>query len=369
MSLKIVPYTDDLVPAVRAMNERLKEGGETWGFYRNSLPYWVPRGDDPSQTVWQECYLVRSEDKVHGGFVLKPQQFFMEGTETWMATWQGPVSEGLVDPKLAAVAMLCLRDMGQKQPQLFTWGGSPKLLQLLDAFGWSRTGTALQISILNAGRFLREARVLRTSDKRRRALDLLAASGLAGAGAALWRLAHRAGTRRLEAQPVDQLGPEMDEIWTTVRDSYGCIAARDVATVNRLIAPDHWPHGKLYQFTYQGRPVGWGAVRVTAKEDDRRFGNMTVGAILDALALPGYEADVCAALSRILAAQKPDMIITHMTHKRWRRGLKRSGFVEMQRRRAFCAIPELADKLGNDLDGFLEKAHLTPIDADGPHGL
>lgn len=161
----------------------------------------------------------------------------------------------------------------------------------------------------------------------------------------------------------------MDQIWEAVKDSYGCIATRDVATVNRLIAPDRWPHGKLYQFTHKGQPVGWGAVRVSEKKDNRRFGNMTLGTILDALALPGYERDVCAALSRVLADQNPDIIITHMTHKRWRQGLKRSGFVELANRRAFCATPDLADKLGNDLDGFVEKAHLTPIDADGPHGL
>ena len=369
MSLEIVPYTDDLVPAVRAMNDRLNAGGETWGFYRNSLPSWVPKSQNPAATVWQEYYLVRAGDLVHGGFVLKPQQFFCDGTETWMASWQGPVSEGLVNPKLASVAMLALRDMSQKQPVLFAWGGSPKLLKLLDAFGWPRTGTPLQISVLNAGKFLREARVLRTSSKRTRALDLVAASGLAGIGAALWRGGHRLGARQLDAKPVDQLEPQMDEIWEAVKDSYGCIARRDVATVNWLIKPDHWPNGKLYQFTHRGRPVGWGAVRVTQKKDDRRFGNMVVGTILDALALPGYERDVCAALSRVMADQKPDMIITHMTHKRWRQGLKRSGFVEMANRRAFCATPGLADKLGNDLDGFVEKAHLTPIDADGPHGL
>lgn len=369
MSLKIVPYTDDLVPAVRAMNGRLREGGETWGFFRNSTPSWLPRSDDPAQTVWQEYYLVTADDAVHGGFVLKPQKYLCDGVETWIASWQGPVSEGLVNPKLAAVAMLCLRDMAQKQPHLFAWGGSDKLLQLLDAFGWPRIGTPLQINVLNAKNFLCEARVLRSSPKRARLLDLLAASQLGGAAAALWRLAHRPGARRLQAQAVDRLAPEMDQVWERAKAQYGCIGARDVETVNRLIPPNRWPHGKLYQFTYAGQPVGWGAIRVTPKTDDRRFGNMTVGTILDALALPGYERDVCAALSRALASQKPDMIITHMTHRIWRNGLRKAGFVEIAGRRAFCATPDLADKLGNDLDGFTEKAHLTPIDADGPHGL
>ncbi len=369
MSLKIVPYTDDLVPAVRAMNDRLQAGGESWGFFRNAIPSWLPRDESAAQTVWQEYYVARTDDAVHGGFVLKPQKYFQNGAETWMASWQGPVSEGLVNPKLAAVAMLCLRDMAQRQPLLFAWGGSEKLLKLLDAFGWPRTGTPLQINVLNANTFLREARVLRTSSKRRRLLDLMAMSGLGGAAAALWRLAHRPGARRLEAGAVERLGPEMEAVWEAAKGHYGCIGVRDVASVNRLMPPNRWPHGSLYQFTCKGQPVGWGAIRITPKSDDRRFGNMTVGTILDTLALPGYERDVCAALTRVLARQKPDMMITHMTHKTWRNALRKAGFVELAGRRAFCVTPDLAAKMGNDLDGFVEMAHLTPIDADGPHGL
>ena len=143
MKLSITPYTEEWTPAVRAMNQRLKDGGSTWGFYAQHTPSWLPRRDGDDQSVWQEYYVVADEATVRGGFVLKPQKFYHNGVAQWAASWQGPVSEGLVDKRMAMVGMLCLRDMQQKQPLLFCWGGSDKLLQLLDALGWSRAGTPL----------------------------------------------------------------------------------------------------------------------------------------------------------------------------------------------------------------------------------
>ena len=387
MSITVLPFTEEHIPLVERFNERLGRGGSSWAFYPHPVPKWLPRQgagappgrprDDEPASVWREFFVVLddAEGEVRGAYCLKPQLFRLQGGDAWLASWQGPVSEGTIDRRFGMVGMLCVRDMLQRNPLQFGLGGTDQIMNLLRQFGWRTTGTSSFIRVLRPRRFLREAEHLRRNRRNRMIADALLWSGT---GSVILPALHAGqrlvagGPPKAESERVERFGDWADTIWAAARDRYDMIAWRDAASLDALMGRPGGPNPELIRVHRPGRyseTIGWAALRIKRMKGDRRFGNMTLGIVLDSLALPGEEAAVTGQILRNLRHRDVDLVFTTYTSAAWQKAFRRAGFIELKNTRTFVVSPDLAERLGSVDRDTAARLHLTPIDADGPVSL
>jgi hypothetical protein len=372
LKTRVVDYEEAHVPLVKAMNQRLAAGGSSWGFYDMATPAWLPL-ETPGQPVSRIFHLVRGDDgEIHGGYCFKEQDFLLDGQVVRLATWQGPVSEGLVDKRFRRVGMQCLMDMRDRNPLLYCWGGSVQLNALLDGLGWTRFATPLAMKVLKPGRVLRMAPFLR---ERKRLGTLAAIAGASGlgdvaVGLAQWASGLRAGgARAAQWRRVEAFGAWSDAIWDAAKAGYRALAVRTADPQNRLMGRPGWPDAEILEIGPPDAPIGWAAIRLNPLNGDKRFGDLRLGSVLDALARPGEEANVIATAASALASGNADLIVANLTHSRWQRAFAAAGFLASQNKRDFLLSPELGALLDSHGIRCPEDFHMLPIDGDGPFGL
>jgi hypothetical protein len=373
MTIEVVPYTEDRVPAVIAFNRRMREGGTRWGWYERCQDEWLP--PRPGQRAWREHFVaVEDGSTVRGAYALKPQEWYIRGRPIVVSDWQGPVSEGVLSRKYNTLGLRLLRDMLKRRPLLYSWGqggDEKRMLEMLRSLHWRLVGTPFCLRVLRPQRFLRRNRYLRQSARDRILLDALAVSGTGWLGLklldALLSLRAR-GSGGAEAQVVERFGPWADELWQRCAGRYTVIGVRDQATLNALMPPGGWPPAIRLRVQRGGRDVGWAAVMDNQLEDDARFGDLRVGTVIDCLALPEDARDVIAAASRFLAARGVDILCSNQSHPAWVEAFARSGYVILKDRRYFVVSPEL-QKAMEPLEETRQGLHLTNLDGHGPHGF
>ena len=370
MAIAIVPYGVEHEPLVRAFNQRMGERGTHWGFYDTASPGWLAPGQSPN--AQRDYYLgVDETPAVRGAYCLKQQQFLIGGEVVQAASIQGPVSEGLIDQRFGTVALHLIRDMQQRQPRLFAWGASERLLGVLRRMRWTEFHTPLALRITKTSRFLRMNRFLRKNRKIGAALDVLAVTGVGTLAVSLAQFGQRVAAggllgSRVKVTEVDRFGPWADTVWDAARGRYDFVALRDRATMNALLPIDGWPEAAILRIDQDGVTIGWAAMRDTQLKNDGRFGDLRVGSIIDSLALPGHEHSVIGAAARHLQRRGVDVVVANYASPVWIEAFRRSGFLISPKRRILVASPPLAEQLGA---GSSHGMHLTPLDGDGPLGL
>ncbi|TWT51708.1 hypothetical protein KOR42_33940 [Thalassoglobus neptunius] len=377
MSFKYCEYSQEHVPYVQRFNKRLKDGGSTWEFYEDPTPSWLAKTGDGADHVWRELYVaVENGEEVRGAFCLKPQKFIVNGEETMLASWQGPVSEGIVDNKYNMLGFLMMRELERREPRLVAWGVSASLKELLDRLRWEAFGTPVVLDIVHPFRFLRQNAFLRTSRVKRAVCDLLAFTGAGFVGAKLAQLAWRIRgqyqrKRGFQVTTEPKFAEWADELWAEVRNNYQVIADRSAVSLNQLMPTGDWPNVTILRLAENenGKTVGWIAVRLQQLEDDKRFGNLKVGSLVDFLSLPGWEATVVEQAREHLRKQGADVIVGNLTHRDWIAACEACGFLSIADRRLLYVSPKLVKSVGSPIKEWGPETHLTLIDGDGPLGL
>ncbi len=354
-------------------NQRMSDGGSPWGFYAVSVPDWI--APQPGQEVWREYHVAVDEaGEVHGAFALKPQPWLVRGQSYTVADWQGPFSEGSVNPRFNTLGLRMLRDMLKKQPYLYSWGhggNEQPVVEMLQKLGWRMHHTPFFLMVCRPTRFLKMNQILRSTPLRRFVLDAAAVSGLGHLGLKALHLALRLrGRRRFTATAtvVPTFGPWADELWLRCKDRYAAIAQRDAASMNALVPARGWPEGIRLKVERGGQVVGWAVVMDTQMRGDGRFGDLRVGSIIDCLADPADAGEVVAAATDHLRQRGTDIVISNQAHPAWSQGFAYNGYVVLPNKRMFAPSPALRAIM----EPFEETArgfHLTNMDGHGPMGL
>lgn len=347
MKLQIVRYEERHIPAVRRMNERLAAGGETWRFPERIASNWLP--DSPGEDIIEQYFVAEEGDEVRGGCILKWQPFWIEGRIERVCTLYLPLSEGIVNPKYRLLGLTLIRDALARNPLAFClgMGGAARALpQTLKMLGWQVHDIPFFFLPLRARAFLRNLQPVQNKTWLRVGARVASAAGAASLGLALVKALKRApaaarlGTR---FDVVESFGEWADDIWEHSRSRYSLCAERTRACQNRLYAPG----GENMRVLVRSgdRCAGWFVARCRAMTGHKYFGDMRVGSIIDALALPGHEIRVAWAARQFLDGRGADIIVCNVQHQDWCAAVQSAGFFKGPSNFALAASPQLAARL------------------------
>lgn len=359
--------------AVAEFNERLRDAPEGLPrrFPERPSPRWTREAGKDSG-VYQEYYVAAEGDVVRGAYLLKFQDFEVNGRRETIANLQLPLSEGLVNRAHSLVGLRLLRDAVERSDRIYALGMGGlhnPLPKLLERLGWSLSLVPMRIRILRPARVLRGAPYLRKKPARRLACDVLAFSGAGWAGLTAyqtWR-GRRGGSASATAAPVVEFGGWADEVWAAGAGDRAFAAIRTAAVLNHLYPPQESRFVKLC-VEVGGQAAGWAVLTNEAKTNHRYFGGLRLGALVDCAARPGAEAAVVRAATKWLAARGADLVVTNQSHLAWRQALDDCGYFSAPSNFAFGCSPRLAREIGDGPDR-LDRVHLNRGDGDGPINL
>lgn len=365
--MPIVPYGSDHEPLVVAFNERLERGGCAFKFPTSHVHKWLPPVGD--RATFMEGFVAFEGGAVRGGFLAKHQPFALRGELRGdVHNLQLPLSEGTVDPAFNRVGVQILATAVRKFPLLYALGMgglTAPLPTTLAAMGWTMKLVPFYFRVVKPSAFLRNIRALRTTVARRLAFDLAAATGL---GTLAIRPIHAALTRPQLFGPRTEVVPRFeswaDGIWERALGDYSLIAQRDAAELNVLYAESDRRPIRL-RVSRGGKDVGWAVVFDTQLRDHKQFGDMRLGSLVDCLALPGEEASVVRAATRLLRKRGVDLIISNQGHAVWGDALRRHGFLSGPSNYGFAVSKALAAALA-PWEAHESRIHMTRGDGDGP---
>ena len=269
------------------------------------------------------------------------------------------------------VAPSLIRDVLRRHPVNFVLGMNgidSTLTQLARRFGFEPRLLPSFVRIQNGGRFVRGVRFMRKTPALARVLDVVAATGLAGPGAALVRLALRNGPRlgNARVESVPEFGAWADALWQRCRARYSFIELRDAATLAGIY-PAGRPRIERLRIARNGQTIGWAVLQRAEMQDNPNFGSLHVGRITDCLAAPEDAAVVIRAAADALAERGVDLMLSNQSHPAWCAALRRNAFLSVPSHLAFAPSPELGKQI-RAVDPESRCMHLNRGDGDGPWG-
>jgi hypothetical protein len=361
-------YRDEMVPAVRAFNQRLRAHGITHRFPETAQSIALP--PLPDRSIFQEYYLACEGDRVHGGYVLKRQPLALDGAIVPVGNYQFPLSEGIIDPEHVSLGVRFLRHAMKKQPRLYTLGlggHDEAIARLLRAAGWTLGEVPFYFKVFHPTRLLHELTPLRKTRWRRLAADALAVTRLGALGLFLYgRLFHpvrAAIDRSLASRRVDAFGSWADGVWQRCLGRYRTMTVRDRATLEVLYQKARFIRLQLLRGE---TTVGWSVLLATQMAANKYFGRMCVGTLVDCLALPEDAEAVTLASMEELKAAGCDLAISNQQHRSWCRALERCGFSAGPSNFLLGFSPALKTAL-HPIDWA--ELHFNRGDGDGPYNL
>lgn len=380
MPISITRYLPEHVPEVRQLNQRIRGAGVR--FPECHHPRWLPPAKGLG--LFQEYFVATDEHgSVRGGYILKHQEFLLHGRKISLGDWQLPLSEGIVNPQYATVALQLYRHAIEQQPYLLGLGGGSldePILKVCRLLKWQSVPVPFFFRVVNAGRFLKQIGPLRRSRCRSAAASVLAISGLGQLtihAIQLLRRYHRR-PRGVSYAYVDSFAEWANEVWDQCGDRYGLIAVRDREVLNRLypstrVNPGRGHAGEPGQFerlriTRNGRTIGWAVVLASSMRDHRHFGDLRVGTIVDVLAAPQDACDSIACARDALCEHGVDLMVSNQSHAAWCQAHRSCGFLEGPTNFFFSAAPRLLAEL-QPFQENLGSFHLNRGDGDGPINL
>ena len=365
-TFELVPYDPALGDAITAFNARLDAGGAPPEYRLHAGPGPIYIRNQQHGIVEERLFVV-DEGQVRGGVHLQVQPFWVDGAVHTVANIQLPLSEGIVDRQFAFLGMWIIKQVVRRYPRCFAlgMGGTDRPLpQLLHAMQWAVWPVPFQFRLANVGRCVRELRALGPAWRRRLAGGALTATGGSLVGRAAWAAvaaARMRGVTRLTTRPVTAWEPWADAIWESARGAYAVIGVRDATTLRALYPTDE-TRVRAHALLDGGRHVGWVALSVRQMSGNVHFGNLRVGAVIDALTPPGYEAAAALAATRLLLDEDVDLVVTNQSHPAWRAAFHRAAYLNARSNYILAPSPQLVPRTADFERHMLQ---FTRGDGDG----
>ncbi len=344
MSLTIVAQGPEHRDAVAAFNQRLRDA-------LGQPPFLLPL--DPAPDPWHKLhisschYVALEEGEVRGGYRIVVYPAVLNGEPVTAVNLQSPLSESVIDKRYRHVAPEMITDLVRKQPIAFEVGmGSleARLPKRLRSLGWSVEEVPFLFRVHRANRFFTEMPMFNSPWFRRWGARVAALSGLGSAGC-LWLHRKRkklpSGLRLLRES---SWGDWADAVWHAFRPELRFGVRRDAAVLEELYPPEE-PRLRIYRVVRGEQTLGWAAALLTQMRDNRYFGNLRVGTVLDAAAQPEAFFAVAALADEALEAEGADLVITNQSLPRWQEAFRDAGFLRGPSNYLCACSPALVEAL------------------------
>jgi hypothetical protein len=367
-AIVVRPLAEDLVPAVRDFNSRLDAAGapREFRFPECHISGWLSKTND--RRLYEEYFALLEKGTIRGCYIFKHQDFSFYDVIHSIGFWHWPISEGMVNNKYSWVASRMLGTALKAQPLIYGLAMTDQLTRLLTTVGWSVCRVPFYFKVNCAGRFLKEIRVLRKTKARQLIAKLAARTGIGGLALKILQSAREAGGPRDErAEVIRGFSGWTDDLWNACKGPYAMIAVRDSETLN-VLYPASSSRFLCYKVTRGSTVLGWAVLLDTQMRDNKHFGDLRVGSIVDCLALPEHASGVVRAATKVLEGRGVDLIVSNQSHVAWCAALQSAGFLPGPSNFRFAASQELA-KLLDPLPTTMGHIHLNWGDGDGPAPL
>lgn len=362
MPLQFIPNSKQFADAIAGFNQRLRERHASTSFF---LPEDVrEEGQEDQSGLRRQQFLAVDRDAVRGGVIELDQPGWLNGETVRALNYQSPLSEGIADSKYAAVGLQIVKFMQNRGPAAYIVGmgsTSNPLPRLLKAAGWTLKDIPFLYRVHRASQFLQELKPLRTTLIRRLAADAARWSGL-GSAALAWRQ-RRHLTPKATIRMESHWGDWADELWSRTRSGCSFAVQRDRRTLEALYSVSD-PRLRIFLVEHGGNPVGWGACLDTRMSDNKYFGNMRVGSILDCVATPEFMADTAVLVDRELGRAGSDLVLINHSHSLWVRAFQSAGFSMGPSNYLLGLSKTLSEAVQREPSGE-DRMHITRGDGDG----
>lgn len=360
MPLTFVPSSPEYLTAITDFNRRLTEKNAPTAFLLSE----ESMGEDSGSSIRRQQFLATEQGSVRGGVIELDQPGWLNGAPVRALNYQSPLSEGIADSRYAGVGLQIVRFMQNRSPAAYIVGmgsRSNPLPRLLQAAGWSLTDIPFLYRVHRAGVFLRELQPLRSSFSKRLAADFARWTGLGAAAIAIKQRSRvkPKATIRIQAS----WGEWADELWSRARENCSFAVERDRKSLEWMYPP-HDPRTRIFIVERGGHPVGWGVCFDTQMNNNRYFGNMRVGSILDCVALNDSEVETAALLDSELRRAGCDLALVNHSHAGWVKAFELAGFSQGPSNYLLGMSKRLTDAVRSSPDGET-RMHITRGDGDG----
>jgi hypothetical protein len=369
MTLAIQPLTDEYIPAVKEFNSRLTAAGAPFDMRLRefSLSDWLPKRDHGR--LYQEDFVVLQDGVVRGGYRMKRQDFSFGGKVLPVDCFHWPISEAAINKAYSWVFVYMLRHVQRNQPLVYSLGmagdAESFIPRMLRSAGWKVKTLPFFFKAHHAGRFLRELRAMRKTALRRWLLDAAAYTRIGSFAIDAAQYVRAAGARvHEEVEGVQGAADWADDLWRECKDRYAMIAARDSESLN-LLYPGSSRRYLSYRISREEKTLGWAVLLDTRMKNNKYFGNMRVGTVVDCLARPENAAAVVRAATRILEERDVDLLVSNQLEAHWCSAFRSAGFFAGPSNFSFAVSPDLSELL-YPFDRVAHQVHMTRGDGEGP---
>jgi hypothetical protein len=373
MQLRVLPYSDAFNEALRAFDVRLRAGARESGALALGVRNTIPNIEElrPGDAY----YLAVDQDQaVHGGYILRQQDFWIGDRMARIGYYGLPISEGIVNRAYTPLGVRLLLEAQRQQPLLYglgIGGREERLAQLLAAAGWQIHNVPFFFRVVHPAAFFHNIAYLRSTPLGARLFDLLAASGLGWLGLKALQGMHRPAIRdrSLTVSIEDRFLDPADELWENCKKHYAVCAVR-----NRAVLDVNYPAASqkfiCLKVRRRGQLLGWAVLLDTPLADHKHFGEMRLGSIVDCFSPPAHARTVIVCARRALEERGVDLIVTNQSHKIWRAALGASGFLRGPSNFLLATSRKLTRLLRvGGVDTPLNQMHFNRGDGDGPINL
>lgn len=372
MSIQFEEFTDHHIPLVKEFNQRLFEHTREFHFPESPVSSWLPYQE--GKPVYERLFVGLENGVMRGGYVLKFQDFFMNGDKKVIIDLRLPISEGIVNPKYTMMGVLVLKDAIKRFPLQYVLGmggWQQPITKLVKASKWCLKEVPFYFRIFHPYAFLRKNAFLRKSFKKRFLLDILAYTGLGFVGIhsvfAFKKIQYNTTLNKnqnYEYEELTEWGDWVDEIWEEGSRNYVLSAVRNREMLE-ILYPLSNPRFRMLCITRNGKKIGWAVVLVTSMKNHKQFGSLRVGTLVDCFAIPNEETCVADCVTNFIQKENADIAITNQFHQSWVQAMVVNGYLQGPSNFIFGVSPEMV-KLLTPLETTNHQIHMNRGDGDGP---
>lgn len=378
MKITFSPYQNNDIPAVKRFNQRFRDANSDFIFSESNVSSEFPK--DGQTKLHCEYFLAKDETgEVRGAYYVKNEEYYINGKNVEIVYWQYPLSEGVIDKKYTHVGASILHDLEQRRKLVFVLGlggFQHPIARMLKIRGWYMYVVPFYFLIINARAFFSEFEYLNALKKSLGPKVILGVVKFFGLlhffifltriYSTIYRFINFKRYNGIKVEIVEEFSLFADELWEKNKNCYSIVAKRDSAFLNKVYPKTVLKFHRL-KIMQKEICIGWTVLLCTKMENDKYFGNLKVGTLVDAFSKPEYSEVLINKSVEYLRKLNADLIVTNHANINWGTRFIKNGFIKGPSNFIFACSKGIEEFYKNDVD--FENGFLMRGDGEGPSHL